>query len=75
MLSATLRQLIADGLVRRRVEATVTSSPYRLTEHGLSLESPLAATSDRTGCRAAWPDTTSVLGRCAIDTRRAVIVG
>ncbi|MQY24082.1 winged helix-turn-helix transcriptional regulator [Nocardia macrotermitis] len=44
MLSVTLRDLTRDGLVARRVEATVPPRVhYRLTELGLSLEVPLAA--------------------------------
>ncbi|MFH9089445.1 transcriptional regulator [Streptomyces sp. Ru62] len=44
MLSVTLRNLVRDGLVARRVEATVPPAVhYRLTELGLSLETVLAA--------------------------------
>ncbi|MFD4577700.1 winged helix-turn-helix transcriptional regulator [Streptomyces sp. NPDC058417] len=44
MLAATLHSLIRDGLVLRRVEPTVPPRVhYRLTELGLSLETPLAA--------------------------------
>lgn len=44
MLSVTLQSLAADGLVARRVEATVPPRVhYRLTALGLSLETPLAA--------------------------------
>ncbi|GGQ80177.1 HxlR family transcriptional regulator [Streptomyces asoensis] len=44
MLSVTLRGLVRDGLVARRVEPTVPPAVhYRLTELGLSLEGPLAA--------------------------------
>jgi DNA-binding HxlR family transcriptional regulator len=44
MLSVTLRSLVRDGLVDRRVEPTVPPRVhYRLTELGLSLEAPLAA--------------------------------
>nr|WP_180217980.1 helix-turn-helix domain-containing protein [Streptomyces albus] len=44
MLSATLRSLVRDGLVERRVEPTVPPAVhYRLTELGLSLEEPLSA--------------------------------
>ncbi|WP_227982035.1 winged helix-turn-helix transcriptional regulator [Nocardia spumae] len=44
MLSQTLRGLVADGLVTRRVESTVPPQVhYGLTELGLSLEVPLAA--------------------------------
>ncbi len=44
MLSATLQSLVRDGLVTRRVEATVPPAVhYRLTALGLSLEEPLAA--------------------------------
>jgi len=44
MLSVTLRSLVRDGLVVRRVEPTVPPHVhYRLTELGLSLEIPLAA--------------------------------
>ncbi len=44
MLSQTLRQLAADGLVTRRVEASVPPRVhYRLTPLGLSLDEPLAA--------------------------------
>lgn len=44
MLSVTLQSLAADGLVARRVEATVPPRVhYRLTALGLSLEAPLAA--------------------------------
>lgn len=43
MLSVTLHNLTHDGLVSRRVEATVPPRVhYRLTELGLSLEAPLA---------------------------------
>jgi DNA-binding HxlR family transcriptional regulator len=43
MLSATLRNLTADGLVARRVEDTAPPAVhYRLTELGRSLEVPLA---------------------------------
>ncbi|MCP2342818.1 winged helix-turn-helix transcriptional regulator [Actinomadura rupiterrae] len=43
MLSATLRSLVRDGLVARRVEPTVPPSVhYRLTDLGRSLEGPLA---------------------------------
>ncbi|QKW51545.1 helix-turn-helix transcriptional regulator [Streptomyces buecherae] len=43
MLSTTLRGLARDGLVSRRVEATVPPRVhYRLTPLGLSLEEPLA---------------------------------
>ncbi|MER6923296.1 winged helix-turn-helix transcriptional regulator [Streptomyces spiralis] len=44
MLSTTLQSLVRDGLVTRRVEPTVPPAVhYRLTDLGLSLESPLAA--------------------------------
>ncbi|WP_410621372.1 winged helix-turn-helix transcriptional regulator [Amycolatopsis sp. cmx-8-4] len=44
MLSVTLRSLTRDGLVARRVEATVPPKVhYRLTDLGRSLEVPLAA--------------------------------
>ncbi|MFI7390521.1 MULTISPECIES: winged helix-turn-helix transcriptional regulator [Streptomyces] len=44
MLSATLQGLTRDGLVGRRVEATVPPRVYyRLTPLGLTLEEPLAA--------------------------------
>ena len=44
MLSVTLHSLVRDGLVARRVEPTVPPRVhYRLTELGLSLETPLAA--------------------------------
>ncbi|MEU3830893.1 helix-turn-helix domain-containing protein [Streptomyces sp. SID161] len=44
MLSVTLRSLVRDGLVARRVEPTVPPAVhYRLTELGLSLEGPLSA--------------------------------
>ncbi|WP_078992927.1 winged helix-turn-helix transcriptional regulator [Streptomyces sp. MMG1121] len=44
MLSVTLQSLVRDGLVARRVEATVPPAVhYRLTDLGLSLEQPLAA--------------------------------
>ncbi|MFF8926585.1 winged helix-turn-helix transcriptional regulator [Streptomyces longwoodensis] len=44
MLSVTLRSLVRDGLVARRVEPTVPPAVhYRLTALGLSLETPLAA--------------------------------
>ncbi|MET9118592.1 helix-turn-helix domain-containing protein [Streptomyces longwoodensis] len=44
MLSVTLRNLVRDGLVARRVEPTVPPAVhYRLTALGLSLETPLAA--------------------------------
>lgn len=44
MLSVTLQNLTRDGLVARRVEPTVPPRVhYRLTELGLSLETPLAA--------------------------------
>lgn len=44
MLSVTLHSLTRDGLVERRVEPTVPPRVhYRLTELGLSLETPLAA--------------------------------
>ncbi|WP_371793719.1 helix-turn-helix transcriptional regulator (plasmid) [Streptomyces sp. NBC_01471] len=44
MLSVTLQSLVRDGLVGRRVEATVPPAVhYRLTELGLSLERPLSA--------------------------------
>ncbi|MER7639356.1 helix-turn-helix domain-containing protein [Streptomyces sp. NPDC126522] len=44
MLSVTLQSLVRDGLVARRVEPTVPPAVhYRLTELGLSLETPLAA--------------------------------
>ncbi|MEU1048509.1 helix-turn-helix domain-containing protein [Streptomyces sp. NPDC005897] len=44
MLSATLQGLAGDGLVGRRVEATVPPRVYyRLTPLGLTLEEPLAA--------------------------------
>lgn len=44
MLSVTLRNLTADGLVARRVEDTVPPRVhYRLTDLGRSLEIPLAA--------------------------------
>jgi DNA-binding HxlR family transcriptional regulator len=44
MLSATLQNLTADGLVARRVEDTVPPRVhYRLTDLGRSLEVPLAA--------------------------------
>jgi DNA-binding HxlR family transcriptional regulator len=44
MLSATLQNLTADGLVARRVEDTVPPRVhYRLTDLGRSLELPLAA--------------------------------
>lgn len=44
MLSVTLQNLTADGLVARRVEDTVPPRVhYRLTDLGRSLEVPLAA--------------------------------
>ncbi|WP_370367694.1 winged helix-turn-helix transcriptional regulator [Catenulispora sp. GP43] len=44
MLSTTLRGLVRDGLVDRRVEPTVPPRVhYRLTALGLSLEEPLSA--------------------------------
>ncbi|MET9295506.1 helix-turn-helix domain-containing protein [Streptomyces sp. NPDC003077] len=44
MLSTTLRNLVRDGLVERRVEPTVPPRVhYRLTALGLSLDGPLAA--------------------------------
>jgi DNA-binding HxlR family transcriptional regulator len=44
MLSVTLQGLVRDGLVGRRVEATVPPRVYyRLTPLGLTLEEPLAA--------------------------------
>lgn len=44
MLSSTLQGLAADGLVTRRVEATVPPQVhYALTPLGLSLDGPLAA--------------------------------
>ncbi|WP_328585193.1 winged helix-turn-helix transcriptional regulator [Streptomyces sp. NBC_00370] len=44
MLSVTLQGLARDGLVERRVEASVPPRVYyRLTPLGLSLEGPLAA--------------------------------
>ncbi|MER5252511.1 helix-turn-helix domain-containing protein [Streptomyces sp. NPDC002855] len=44
MLSTTLRGMVRDGLVARRVEPTVPPRVhYRLTGLGLSLEGPLAA--------------------------------
>jgi DNA-binding HxlR family transcriptional regulator len=44
MLSVTLRSLVGDGLVARRVEPTVPPKVhYRLTDLGRSLEVPLAA--------------------------------
>jgi DNA-binding HxlR family transcriptional regulator len=43
MLSVTLRNLVRDGLVTRRVEPTVPPRVhYRITGLGLSLETPLA---------------------------------
>ena len=43
MLSVTLRKLVRDGLVTRRVEPTVPPRVhYGLTELGLSLDGPLA---------------------------------
>jgi DNA-binding HxlR family transcriptional regulator len=47
MLSTTLRGLVRDGLVARRVEPTVPPAVhYRLTALGLSLETPLSALRD-----------------------------
>ena len=47
MLSATLQSLVRDGLAGRRVEAAVPPCVhYRLTDLGLSLETPLAALRD-----------------------------
>ncbi|MCD5352773.1 winged helix-turn-helix transcriptional regulator [Kineosporia mesophila] len=47
MLSVTLRGLVRDGLVTRRVEATVPPSVhYGLTARGLSLDGPLAVLRD-----------------------------
>ncbi|WP_328443854.1 winged helix-turn-helix transcriptional regulator [Amycolatopsis sp. NBC_00438] len=47
MLSVTLQSLTRDGLVARRVEATVPPRVhYRLTDLGRSLEVPLAALRD-----------------------------
>ncbi|WP_030928729.1 winged helix-turn-helix transcriptional regulator [Streptomyces sp. NRRL S-646] len=44
MLSVTLRSLVRDGLVARRVEGSVPPRVYyRLTDLGLSLEEPMAA--------------------------------
>ncbi|WP_426506359.1 winged helix-turn-helix transcriptional regulator [Dactylosporangium sp. McL0621] len=44
MLSQTLRSLVADGLLTRRVEPSVPPRVhYRLTELGRSLDEPLAA--------------------------------
>jgi DNA-binding HxlR family transcriptional regulator len=43
MLSVTLRSLVRDGLVARRVEPTVPPCVfYELTSLGLSLEGPLS---------------------------------
>ncbi len=47
MLSVTLRSLVRDGLVARRVEPSVPPGVhYRLTGLGLSLETVLAAVRD-----------------------------
>jgi DNA-binding HxlR family transcriptional regulator len=47
MLSVTLRSLVRDGLVARRVEPTVPPGVhYRLTDLGLSLEGPLSLLRD-----------------------------
>ena len=47
MLSVTVQNLVADGLVARRVEHTVPPRVhYRLTPLGESLEVPLAALRD-----------------------------
>jgi DNA-binding HxlR family transcriptional regulator len=47
MLSQTLRSLAADGLVDRRVEASIPPRVhYRLTDLGRSLDEPLAALRD-----------------------------
>ncbi|WP_225827491.1 winged helix-turn-helix transcriptional regulator [Streptomyces naphthomycinicus] len=47
MLSVTLRNLVRDGLVARRVEPTVPPAVhYRLTGLGLSLDTVLAAVRD-----------------------------
>jgi len=47
MLSVTLRSLVRDGLVLRRVEATVPPRVhYQVTDLGLSLERPLAVLRD-----------------------------
>ncbi|RKN38282.1 winged helix-turn-helix transcriptional regulator [Streptomyces hoynatensis] len=47
MLSVTLRSMVRDGLVERRVEPTVPPAVhYRLTGLGLSLEGPLSALRD-----------------------------
>ncbi|WP_375424383.1 winged helix-turn-helix transcriptional regulator [uncultured Friedmanniella sp.] len=44
MLSSTLQQLVADGLLARRVEPVVPPRVhYQLTSLGRSLEAPLAA--------------------------------
>ncbi|GLY98737.1 helix-turn-helix domain-containing protein [Actinoplanes sp. NBRC 103695] len=44
MLSQTLRRMIADGLVTRRVEPSVPPRTwYTLTSLGLTLDAPLAA--------------------------------
>ncbi|MFF5405877.1 winged helix-turn-helix transcriptional regulator [Streptomyces misionensis] len=44
MLSVTLRGLVRDGLVARRVEPTVPPGVhYKLTDLGRSLEAPLSA--------------------------------
>jgi len=72
MLSATLQSLTRDGLVTRRVEATVPPRVhYALTDLGMSLERPLAqlrawaesnmAAVDRAG--AAWDEAAPAAGQ------------
>ncbi|WP_435174614.1 winged helix-turn-helix transcriptional regulator [Actinacidiphila sp. bgisy145] len=57
MLSVTLRNLLQDGLVSRRVEPTVPPRVhYRLTDLGLSLEVPLAALRAWAECHMAQID-------------------
>jgi DNA-binding HxlR family transcriptional regulator len=62
MLSVTLRSLVADGLAWRRVATGVPPSVYyRLTDLGLSLETPLAACA--AGPRSTWPRSTALTGK------------
>lgn len=58
MLSNTLRQLVDDGLVTRRVEPVVPPRVhYRLTPLGYSLDTPLAALRDWAEAHMAEVDT------------------
>ncbi|UFR06309.1 helix-turn-helix transcriptional regulator [Streptomyces sp. Go40/10] len=68
MLSVTLRSLVRDGLVARRVEPSVPPAVhYRLTALGLSLETVLVAVRDWAEAHMAEVDRANRLDGAAQD--------